>query len=263
MMARRAVFFAAAFGLAAGAMFIAQNPALAQAECDDPKIIERLPNNCQIERISASGNQRPTRIWALSSARDHWQDQVLNKYGERYARWSRAACLKEECVPASLGGFKRCTLTGYPCLTKPTPNELLTLSRDEIRQMQRFLNRFGAKPRLVLDGKFGRSTTSALEAWQRLADYKVDGLPTRENLDRLRQHRRTTGSTDGGLQRLTRTEIREMQRRLNQFGYGLKVDGYFGRSSRRALRRFQRRHALPARGKATRRALRQLRRRTA
>lgn len=263
MMAPKLALFAAALFWAVGATFDARDSALAQAGCDDPKIIEKLPSNCQKERISAAGNQRPTTFWALSSARDHWQDQVLNKYGERYARWRRSACLREECVPASLGGFKRCTLTGYPCLTKPKAGEFVALSRDEIRRMQKYLNRFGARPRLVSDGRFGPKTASALEAWQRRAGFEVDGLPTRENFERLRRHRRTTGVVDGGWQPLTRSEVREMQRRLNRFGYGLTVDGYFGRRSRQALRRFQRRHSLPVRGNPTRRALRQLRRRTA
>lgn len=262
-MAPKTVFFAATLILAAGVTFDARDSAHAQAGCDDPKIIDKLPGNCQKERISAAGNQRPTTFWALNSARDHWQDQVLNKYGERYARWRRSACLQVECGPASLGGFKRCTLTGYPCLSKPNINELVALSRDEIRRMQKYLNRFGARPRLVSDGRFGRKTASALEAWQRRAGFEADGLPTRQNFERLRRFRRTTGSVDGGSQRLTRAEVREMQRLLNRFGYGLKVDGYFGRRSQRALRRFQRRHSLPVRGQATQRALRQLRRRTA
>jgi hypothetical protein len=163
--------------------------AQAQVQCDDPNIVSSLPETCQTERISASGNQRPTIGWALGSARDHWQDQVLTKYGERYGRWSQAACAKQECVPASLGGFMRCTLTGFPCVTKPKllPPPEFGLSRREIREMQRLLNQLVPKSRLRIDGRFGPKTAAALEHWQRKNDFAADGLPNQTNLQRLRQ----------------------------------------------------------------------------
>ena len=43
----------------------------AQTACEDPNIAASLPANCQKERISASGNQRPTTAGAFRSARDH------------------------------------------------------------------------------------------------------------------------------------------------------------------------------------------------
>ena len=161
----------------------------AQAACDDPTIAESLPANCQKERVSASGNQRPTAAWALRSARDHWKDQVLTKYGERFARWSQAACAKQECVPASLGGFTRCTLTGFPCVTKPEPipEPATDLTAKDVREMQRLLNQLVPKAKLRIDGKFGVKTADVLERWQRKNDLAVDGLPNRENLEKLRK----------------------------------------------------------------------------
>lgn len=161
----------------------------AQAACDDPNIVESLPDNCQKERISASGNQRPAAGWALRSARDHWKDQVLTKYGERYGRWGQAACAKQECVPASLGGFTRCTLTGFPCVTKPepVPEPATDLIAKDIREMQRLLNQLVPKAKLRIDGKFGPKTADALERWQRKNDFAVDGLPNQVNLERLRK----------------------------------------------------------------------------
>lgn len=161
-------------------------PTLAQVSCEDPEVIKELPKNCQRERISASGNQRPTRLWALGSARDHWQDQALTKYGERYARWRRAACLKEECIPSSLGGFKRCTLSGFPCITKPVLQNVTELTMAELKEMQRRLNRAGILPRLKVDGKFGPKTSLAIERWQRRNGYPIDGMASRKNLKRLR-----------------------------------------------------------------------------
>lgn len=162
--------------------------ARAQTSCGDPKLSDRLPETCQKERISASGNQRPTTFWAIRSARDHWKDQVLMKYGERYARWDQSACAKEECVPASLGGFKRCTLTAYPCVKKPGPVEPEAgLTAREVRDMQRLLNHLVPKARLRVDGEFGPKTLDALERWQRANGHQVDGLADRLNLERLRK----------------------------------------------------------------------------
>jgi hypothetical protein len=160
--------------------------ARAGGPCDDPKIVERLPslpNGCQKESISSSGNQRPTQMWASNSAEEHWRDQVLNKYGERFARWSNAACAKTECAPSSLAGFTRCTYSGYPCATKPYFDEALT--RREIREMQRLLTRNGYSTKV--DGLFGEKTHQALQRWQRSRNLPDEGLPTREAFDALRQ----------------------------------------------------------------------------
>ncbi|MEO1204715.1 MAG: peptidoglycan-binding domain-containing protein [Pseudomonadota bacterium] len=162
-------------------------PAHSQIACDDPNIADNLPSQCRSELISASGNQRPSMRWALQSARDHWQDEVLNKYGERYARWRRAACLKRECVPASLGGFTRCTLSGFPCITKPTVGQVTTLTPVEIREMQQLLNSAGIRPKIKVDGKFGPKSIASMERWQRRNNHPVDGLPSKKNLMLLRR----------------------------------------------------------------------------
>jgi hypothetical protein len=71
----------------------------------------------------------------MRSARNHWRDQVITRFGERFARWDEAACQRQECVPASLSGFTRCTLSGYPCVTKPELQAPLDLSSAEIEEM--------------------------------------------------------------------------------------------------------------------------------
>jgi len=171
-----------------GVMILGTGPAaMAQAACAEADVASRLPEYCQREKISASGDQRPTQAWALRSAEDKWQDQVITKYGERYARSSRAACLVRECVPAALRGFKRCTVTGYPCSSKPSMVEVYVLSRAEIREMQQLLNKAGIKPRVSEDGRFGPNTQASLERWQRRNNYPVDGNPSLQNLNLLRR----------------------------------------------------------------------------
>jgi peptidoglycan hydrolase-like protein with peptidoglycan-binding domain len=54
-----------------------------------------------------------------------------------------------------------------------------------IREMQNFLNRYGYG--IEIDGSFGPKTARALRRWQRSQDLKVDGLPNRLNLERLRR----------------------------------------------------------------------------
>lgn len=178
-----------AFGIALTGLLVAVE-AHAQVSCDSPSVAERLPklpNGCQKERISAAGHERPTMIWAQRSAADTWQDQVLTKYGERFARWGLAACARQECVPAAIPGFTRCTLTGFPCATRPQLEGVLELSKGEVEEMQRLLNRFGYD--VEVDGAFGGKTAYALERWQRSRKLVPDGLPTRENLEKLRKAR--------------------------------------------------------------------------
>lgn len=163
MKIRNPVRSAFALGIAISGLLAAVE-AQAQVSCDSPSVVERLPklpNGCQKERISAAGHERPTMFWAQRSAADTWQDQVLTKYGERFARWEFAACARQECVPAAIPGFTRCTLTGFPCATRPHLDDVLELSRAEVEEMQRLLVRFGYD--IETDGVFGGKTAYALE----------------------------------------------------------------------------------------------------
>lgn len=162
--------------------------AIAEISCDDPKIVDRLPKlpgGCQKERISASGNQRPSFFWARKSVEDHWQDQVINKYGERFAQPAKAACARQECGPSAIPGFTRCTLSGYPCATTPYLWDVIELNRAEVEELQQLLTR--ASFPCKVDGKFGEKTHSALQRWQRSRNLPDDGRPTMQNLERLRK----------------------------------------------------------------------------
>ena len=167
-------------------------PAQAQINCDesDQRIMERLPKppeGCHKERITSSGNGRPSKWWARQSAENHWKDQALSKYGERFAVWANSACQKEECVPAALAGFTRCTISGFPC--SPGKNPVIPLSREQVEEMQQILKRLGYL-RGDVDGSFGEKTAQALEKFQKEWKHTVDGLPTEENLEKLRKARR-------------------------------------------------------------------------
>jgi hypothetical protein len=177
----------ALLGLVVGVLQGLAAASQAQVACELPDIAKQLPEGCKRDFVSASGNQRPTTFWAMRSARNHWRDQVVTRFGERFAQWSEAACQRQECVPASLSGFTRCTLSGYPCVTKPELQAPLDLSSAEVQEMQRLLNRLVKTANLAIDGEFGPKTARALEDWQRTNGQTIDGAPTRENLEKLRQ----------------------------------------------------------------------------
>jgi hypothetical protein len=172
-------------GLAFAGPYI--DDARAQPGCDSENIAKHLPKECKGEEIIATGNQRPTRIWALKTAHDNWQDAVLAKYGERYSRWKKAACLREECFRSSLAGFRRCIVKGYPCSEKVSLPDVSPLSKSQLKEMQRLLNRLGARPKLRVDGIFGVKSVIALEKWQKKSGHKVDGEPNEKNLEILRK----------------------------------------------------------------------------
>lgn len=184
-----------AVGLASGAQ--------AQVASDDEvKVLERLPaDTCQKERIESAGNSRPGQKLALSSAKNHWRDQVTGKYGQKYAQWDNAFLGREECFPAAMVGFKKCNISGFPCARRISEAELSVLgvsklNSSEIKEMQRLMTSLlnpikdKRKPKNVkADGQFGVSSQEALEYLQKNAKVENtgDSLPTTKNLEALRK----------------------------------------------------------------------------
>lgn len=164
-------------------------PAPAQVSCSDAKIFDRLPklpDGCQKERIEAAGNQRPSVGWAKSSAKDAWRDQVQRKFGERYTAWDNAVCAREDCGPAALAGFKRCTFNGIPCARTVVLEGVYELNTAEIQELQKLLNKY-LKVKGSVDGRFGEKTGRYLETWLKTKNIKAEPEPTRSNLDLLRK----------------------------------------------------------------------------
>jgi hypothetical protein len=184
----------------------------ADSLCDSPEVREHLPpppRGCQAERITAAGGISYGVIRSADYlAREAWQRLVIEKYGERFQQWHLAACPKVECVPGSLAGTKRCTYSGFPCSPDVDLNNIAKLSEDrgapdrderhererrhdqraldesEIKELQLLLGRAGFKT--SIDGEFGEQTSEALIKWQHKLRLPEDGLPTYENLERLR-----------------------------------------------------------------------------
>ena len=191
--------------------------------CDTPEVrnmLPDLPKGCHRERIQASGGLSFGVLNSASKLAERaWEREVLTKYGERYKDVKDAACLKTLCVSGSISGTKRCTISGFPCaadMDAPVRNDVTqlasrydsygpggsgggggsggydgggygrpsfsVLSPDQIAEMQRFL---GVTP----DGIFGGESQQALRQFRRSAGLRIDGPPTREDLDLLRRRR--------------------------------------------------------------------------
>ena len=179
----------AAAALCAVAVSFGSATAPAQVSCSNSKIVERLPklpDGCQKERIESAGNQRPSQGWAKNSARDAWRDQVQRKFGERFTQFTNAACPKEECSPAAIAGFSRCTLSGFPCARPVVLDGVYELSSAEVQELQKLLNKY-LKVKGSVDGKFGEKTGRYLEQWLKIKNSNNEPLPNRANLDLLRK----------------------------------------------------------------------------
>jgi hypothetical protein len=186
--------------------------ARAESACDSPDVSRFLPEACQRELITSSGELSYNVIRSAKYlGQKAWQRQVLQKYGERFQRWDLAACPKVECVPGALAGSSRCNYSGFPCSPDVDVRQLADLvknqegyrdegrydrvrrerefqrelSRDEVLELQALLNRAGF--RIQADGDFGEQTSRALLQWQARAGVPQDGLNSFENLDRLRR----------------------------------------------------------------------------
>jgi hypothetical protein len=168
---------------AAVGLMLAISGASAQQTCNDPRI-GKMPDGCQKERISATGSLRFLGDnSARKSAEAAWKREVLNKYGERFTVWDHAACPQTECTPGSIAGSKRCSFSGYPC-AKASIEGSADLTTEEIKEMQKLLVRLGYP--VSTDGKFGPNSSEALKKFQRANKFDEDGLPSKENLERLR-----------------------------------------------------------------------------
>lgn len=136
----------------------------------------------------------------------------------------------------------------------------------EVRELQELLNRAGHD--LKTDGGFGPKTFDAVRSFQQAAGLTVNGVAGPETLSALRGS--SPPSPRAGGQLLTGTlsvgdtghEVRALQEQLNVLGFGLKVDGIFGRGLLAAVMAFQSAQGLAADGvvgRTTRERLAQMR----
>lgn len=94
-------------------------------------------------------------------------------------RWNRS-----EFFALSVGHLAD-RINGAPALRRPPPEDAPRLSREEVKQIQRDLNRLGFEPG-PSDGILGPSTRRALSQFQRSANMVADGHPGREVIEALR-----------------------------------------------------------------------------
>ena len=111
----------------------------------------------------------------------------------------------------------------------------------EVSNLQKNLNQLGYN--LEVDGSFGPATKNAVLDFQRKYGLEVDGIAgpaTQGKINELLRDYLKRG--DKG------PKVAELQNKLNKFGYGLDVDGSFGKNTENAVRDFQSRYSLKVDG---------------
>lgn len=133
---------------------------------------------------------------------------------------------------------------------QPSSNVLRKGSKGElVKKLQNLLN----KHRFIVsvDGDFGPKTEAAVIAFQIFKKLSVDGIVGKNTWKALE------AATEPQKHILTRVlkidrsggDVKVLQQLLNQHGYGLKVDGQFGRLTHRAVMNYQSKNRLSVDGK--------------
>ena len=111
-----------------------------------------------------------------------------------------------------------------------------------------------------IDGRYGKTTRSAIARYQRQAGLSATGRPDQATLDRLQYDRRLaqaaryTASVTPPAK--AERDIRFIQERLARLGYETgHIDGRVGPSTRRAIRQFQADRGWPVTGRIDSRLL--------
>ena len=112
-------------------------------------------------------------------------------------------------------------------LSKGTINE-------EVKDLQELLNRHGNA--LRVDGNFGDKTEDAVIAFQEKYGLEVNGIVSDEVWTALWDFWLLTVTFSN---QSDNNDVIMLQKRLNQFGFQLEIDGLFGTQTNKALRHYQ------------------------
>ena len=148
------------------------------------------------------------------------------------------------------GDFLGHNLVNLGSVAAPASDGGAPISSGYVASYQTLLNQHGAN--LVVDGIRGPKTIAAVRAYQASSGLTVDGIVGPQTLGSLNAQPAPAPAPSG------LSGFAEIQAALNQFGYGLAVDGIWGPRSHAALGNFQATHGLTVDylvGPNTRRAL--------
>jgi hypothetical protein len=196
----------------------------AQSLCDpggleqEMELRKQLPASCQKERLQASGRVSFNIINSAEKiANEAWRREAVTKYGERFADPKYMACRKVLCVRGSIAGTHRCTIAGFPCAADMTDVDKGIIKRVETSQSlespyganaegsadlqsayggyharaeETELDEEGVKHLQEMlgvnaDGEFGPESYRALRDFRRSAGLRLDGPPSRADLDKI------------------------------------------------------------------------------
>lgn len=171
-------------------------PLHAETRCSLPE--PPLPAGCKRERIQAAGKIAWFRPHQIGKAA--WEAQAKTRFGERFADFKQAACVREECVKAGeVGVGTRCTYSAFPCSPEVTQAQLKALDRDvgnsldeaETKELSELLNKAVAKKLLkdfaCKNCQPEQRRDKALKAWRKLQNLPDEDKPVISDLDTLRR----------------------------------------------------------------------------
>ena len=78
-------------------------------------------DRCKSEALQGAGAAAIRISKAERNAVKAWQQEVINRYGERYMNFDNARVVDRHCDPARVGGtmgpfsLKRCVVVAHPC----------------------------------------------------------------------------------------------------------------------------------------------------
>lgn len=144
----------------------------------------------------------------------------------------------------------------------------------DVRVLQRYLSRNGLYTGSI-DGAYGDETVDAVATYQRIRNLPATGIADEETLidmdfDFLPDARDTTAPVSQPSRRnapISRSDLRlgstgedvaNLQRRLNDYGIPVGIDGDYGFETQQAVRTYQRVQGLPVTGNADRETLRSM-----
>ena len=125
------------------------------------------------------------------------------------------------------------------------PTLSLGSTGEDVKDLQKFLNRTVADNTLVVDGKFGQITQKAVIFFQQQYGLTLDGIVsshTWEVIDTIIVHSTLCRDSRG-------EDVEYLQGRLNSIGFGyLVIDGIFGLATEEAVQKFQKYYGLTVDG---------------
>lgn len=119
-----------------------------------------------------------------------------------------------------------------------------SLGNYDVSDFQYYVKAFGFNPGDI-DGKYGNKSKEACIAFQRAKGLSVDGICGPKTWNELEKAHRTLKNTSP---MMTGEDVTYFQKKMNEKGYSLSVDGKYGKNCEAVCRQFQKARGLSVDG---------------